>query len=341
MADHAQVVADEQIRQPQILAQLREQVDHLCLDGNIQRRHGLVADDDRGLERQCAGDTDALALSARELVRIALRIKAGSRPTWRIRPATYSALSRESTMPWTTGLPDDVLTRMRGLNATHTDPGRSSAHPARRRGAARPPSAPPARRAMRSCRRKAAGCRRPCGPAWIFRSRTRRQCPGPRRGHIQIDVRHRVHHLRAQPGAKQVGDASGKIDRLHEAHLQVPQRQAPARPSCLSRVPATYPVRRTHSTSSGACRQACEARGQSACETHSRRVGSTAMGSFPGIWPSGLPRVSAWNRRDQADRVRMHRVLDHKAALPVSTMRPAYITATRSVQSGSPRPGHA
>ena len=50
-------------------AQLHEQVQHLRLDRHVERRHRLVADQELGLHRERAGDADARALAARELVR--------------------------------------------------------------------------------------------------------------------------------------------------------------------------------------------------------------------------------------------------------------------------------
>ena len=62
---------DEEIRQILLFLQLRQQVQDLRLDGNVQRRYGLVADHERRIQSQAAGDADALALAAGELVRIA------------------------------------------------------------------------------------------------------------------------------------------------------------------------------------------------------------------------------------------------------------------------------
>ena len=57
---------------PKPLLQLDEHVDDLRLDRHVERRHRLVADQQRRLERERARDADALALAAGELVRIAL-----------------------------------------------------------------------------------------------------------------------------------------------------------------------------------------------------------------------------------------------------------------------------
>ena len=55
---------------PQLLLQLVEQVEHLRLHREVQRGHRLVADDHVGVERQRAGDADALTLAAGELLRV-------------------------------------------------------------------------------------------------------------------------------------------------------------------------------------------------------------------------------------------------------------------------------
>ena len=56
---------------PKSRLEVLEQVDDLRLDRHVERRDRLVADDEVGLERERAGDADALPLAARELVRIA------------------------------------------------------------------------------------------------------------------------------------------------------------------------------------------------------------------------------------------------------------------------------
>ena len=76
MLHHRQVVADEDVGEPEALLQVLQQVEDLAADRDVERRHGLVADDQLGLHRQRAGDGDALALAAGELVRIALRVLA-------------------------------------------------------------------------------------------------------------------------------------------------------------------------------------------------------------------------------------------------------------------------
>ena len=64
-------MGDEQVRQTQLILQLIEHVDDLCLDGHVQRGHRLVADNEVGIDGQGAGDADTLTLTAGELVGIA------------------------------------------------------------------------------------------------------------------------------------------------------------------------------------------------------------------------------------------------------------------------------
>ena len=71
---------DEEIRESEPLLEIEQQIDDLRLHRDVERRDGLVADDERRLEREGARQPDALALAAAEFVRI-LPIAAGSRPT--------------------------------------------------------------------------------------------------------------------------------------------------------------------------------------------------------------------------------------------------------------------
>ena len=58
---------------PNSLLQVLEQVEDLRLDRDVERRDRLVADDQLRVQRERARDPDALALAARELVRVAVR----------------------------------------------------------------------------------------------------------------------------------------------------------------------------------------------------------------------------------------------------------------------------
>ena len=69
MADDAEVMGDEEVGQPELVLHVLEQVDDLRLHGDVERGDRLVGDDQLGPQRKCAGDADALALAAGELVR--------------------------------------------------------------------------------------------------------------------------------------------------------------------------------------------------------------------------------------------------------------------------------
>ena len=79
MANDGQVVRDEEVGEVEVALQALEEVDDLGLDRDVERRDGLVADDEVGVERERAREPDALALAARELVRVARR-RVGRKP---------------------------------------------------------------------------------------------------------------------------------------------------------------------------------------------------------------------------------------------------------------------
>jgi hypothetical protein len=70
--DDPEIVRDEEIGQPHLLLQIGEKVEHLSLNRHIEGRYRLVRDHELRREHECASNCDALALSAREHVRIAI-----------------------------------------------------------------------------------------------------------------------------------------------------------------------------------------------------------------------------------------------------------------------------
>jgi hypothetical protein len=66
-----QVVGDEQRREAVPRPQVHEQVEHLRLHRLVERRHGLVGDQQARADDEGAGEIDALALAARQLVGVA------------------------------------------------------------------------------------------------------------------------------------------------------------------------------------------------------------------------------------------------------------------------------
>ena len=72
VAHHRQVVGDDDVGQPELVLQVLEQVDDLRLHGDVEGGDRLVGDDELGRQGERAGDADALALAAGELVRVAV-----------------------------------------------------------------------------------------------------------------------------------------------------------------------------------------------------------------------------------------------------------------------------
>ena len=76
VADHAEVVGDENHGQVEVLAKAFEEIEDLGLDGDIERGDRLIGDDELGLRGEGAGDGDTLALAAGEFVGV-LFLEAG------------------------------------------------------------------------------------------------------------------------------------------------------------------------------------------------------------------------------------------------------------------------
>ena len=72
MLDHCKVMGDEEIGQAELVLQVLQKIDNLRLHRDVERADRLVADDKVWLDREGAGDADALALASAELVRVAL-----------------------------------------------------------------------------------------------------------------------------------------------------------------------------------------------------------------------------------------------------------------------------
>ena len=69
MPDHGQIVGDEDVGDPELLLEVIEQVQDLCLDGKVQGGHRFIQDDDVRVQGQGPGYADALALAAGEFLR--------------------------------------------------------------------------------------------------------------------------------------------------------------------------------------------------------------------------------------------------------------------------------
>ena len=79
MGHHAQVVGDHQVGQAVSLTQGAQQVQDFGLHRHVQRRGGLVQQQDARLQDQRTGNRHALALATRQLVRVAVTV-AGVQP---------------------------------------------------------------------------------------------------------------------------------------------------------------------------------------------------------------------------------------------------------------------
>ena len=66
--DGRQVVGDEQAGEPQLLLQVAQQVEDRGLDRDVERGDRLVGHEQAGAQRERAGQPDALALAAGQLV---------------------------------------------------------------------------------------------------------------------------------------------------------------------------------------------------------------------------------------------------------------------------------
>jgi hypothetical protein len=69
-----QIVGDEEVCEAQFILQTAKKVEDLRLHGHIEGGHRLVTDDEFRLDGQGSGDTDSLALTATELVGIAVHV---------------------------------------------------------------------------------------------------------------------------------------------------------------------------------------------------------------------------------------------------------------------------
>ena len=77
VADDGQVMADEEVGEAEAALKLAHQVQDLRLHRDIQRAGGFVADQEVRLGGQRAGDRDALALAAAELVGVFQAVSGG------------------------------------------------------------------------------------------------------------------------------------------------------------------------------------------------------------------------------------------------------------------------
>ena len=208
LRDHAEVVADEHQRGPEFLAQRRDQVQHLGLDGRVERGRRLVEDQQRRLGRERHRDHGALQHAARELMRVAAHHagRVGDPHLLEHLPAALERLLAldAGELEHLGDLPPDLDRRVQrppGLLVDHRD--RARAQLAQLAALQRR-----ARRGRRSRSRRCSPCR--CAPdsgrrparSSTCRSPTRRRARRTRRG--RSGTRHRAR--RGSAAAHAVGD---------------------------------------------------------------------------------------------------------------------------------------
>jgi hypothetical protein len=64
-------VRNEEVRQAEGGLQVLQEIEDLRLDGDVEGRHRLVAEEHPGLQGECPRDAEPLPLSAREGMRVA------------------------------------------------------------------------------------------------------------------------------------------------------------------------------------------------------------------------------------------------------------------------------
>ena len=68
MFHYGKVMGDKEIRQFELLLQILQKVNYLCLNGYVQCGNRLIADYELGIQSQSSRNTDSLSLSAGKLV---------------------------------------------------------------------------------------------------------------------------------------------------------------------------------------------------------------------------------------------------------------------------------
>src|SRR5262249_41733503 len=71
VTDNAEIMGNEEVGEVELVAEIFEEIDDLCLDGHVERRDCLVANNKFGPQRERTCNTDALALSTAHFVGVA------------------------------------------------------------------------------------------------------------------------------------------------------------------------------------------------------------------------------------------------------------------------------
>src|SRR5690606_27975353 len=98
MTDDGQIMRNEQIRQIKLLLELPEQIYDLRLDGDVQSRHRLIANDKFGAQSDSSCDDNPLALPAGKLMGVFLQTSRGQPDHLQELPGLLLLLSRMELM---------------------------------------------------------------------------------------------------------------------------------------------------------------------------------------------------------------------------------------------------
>ena len=312
-------MADEEKCQAEPRPQIGEQRQHLRLHRHVERRDRLVGD--QKLRRRCerAGQPDALALAAGELVRIAPRVlgrEANLRQQRRDPRRAARRAGRDDGWP---ARPPPARRRAGADRGSRTGPGTPAASAAAVRGRRRGFAVEPAR-----ARHSAAADRAAAARSCSCRSRIRRPVPPPRR------VRSRATRPSPPaPGAPRAGQprggemlaqALGRDQHRHASSRQRRQRVAPPR--------LRLHQRRRGCVAAGRAQRAAGGEGAAGRQRVRRRNGAgDRLRQRAVLAAERSPAAPACRGAAGARRAPLRR--------PCSTIWPAYITATRSAISAT------
>ena len=70
LASHPEIVGDQDERHASLALQTGDEIEHLPLGGDVERRGGFVADEHERVAREAGGERDTLAHASRQLERI-------------------------------------------------------------------------------------------------------------------------------------------------------------------------------------------------------------------------------------------------------------------------------
>ena len=119
--DDTEIVGHEQHRHAELLLQRPQQVQDLCLDGHVERRRGLVGDEQLRSVGQRDRDHHPLAESARKLVRVLAQPGFGRGNADEVEQldGALARISARHVVVKSLGLDEEAADRKSGIEARH------------------------------------------------------------------------------------------------------------------------------------------------------------------------------------------------------------------------------